>query len=327
MNLFTTVNITAASFLINPTDQILSLGSCFSEHIGKKLNTHKIATTVNPFGTLFNPVSIAKLLGRSIDLELFEASEVSTLDERNFHYDLHSSFNHVDKNTLIHNANKALKVTNDQLKKSNLIMITLGSSIAYTLHDGTVVANCHKVPAKQFVRKMLSVDEMKSALQNVIRKIEVENPDVKYILTVSPVRHLKEGHIDNAVSKGRLLDLCHQMASSDDDIYYFPSYEIMMDELRDYRFYKEDMLHPNEIAIDIIWNRFVEHLVSKKGKEKIKTVASIVRSASHRPFDPDSKAHQKFIEDCLQKLNHLSSTYPESNFEDIKSKFDSQLLK
>jgi hypothetical protein len=251
----------------------------------------------NPFGIIFNPVSIEQIIGRVVHKKKFTEKDVFFHNERWHCYEVHSDLSNSDREELLETLNKAIEVTNQHLKQASHIVITYGTSWIYrNIESEQIVANCHKVQQKQFSKELLSVDVIQKSIQKTVDLIQTLNPTVNFIFTISPVRHIKDGFTENQLSKSHLFTalykiINHQLLT----INYFPSYEIMMDELRDYRFYAEDMLHPNQIAIDYIWKLFSENYVSEGSVATMQEVSEIQKSLHHRSFNPESEQHQKFL--------------------------------
>ena len=244
---------------IDYTSKLFLVGSCFSENIGNKLNYFKFQATQNPFGILFHPKSIETFITNAINKKVYSESDLVFQNERWHCFDAHSSLSSSDKNELLENLNSAIVSTNNKLKKTSHIIITLGTAWVYRfIETDEIVANCHKIPQKKFLKELLTVDEITESLEAIIALLKSINRDVNIIFTVSPVRHLKDGFIENTQSKAHLIAGIHNTINAPKNINYFPSYELMMDELRDYRFYAEDMIHPNTTAINYIWEKFTD---------------------------------------------------------------------
>jgi hypothetical protein len=297
----------------NPIDynsKLLLLGSCFSENIGDKLNYYKFQTNQNPFGILFHPKAIENLITNAINEKKYLPEDLIFQNERWHCFDAHSHLSSPDKSELFSNLNSAISATNKQLKEATHIIITLGTSWVYRfIETDTIVANCHKIPQKKFLKELLSVDEVTESLEAIIALLKSVNKDVNVLFTVSPIRHLKDGFLENTQSKSHLITVIHSILSSN-NTFYFPSYEIMMDELRDYRFYAEDMIHPNKTAINYIWERFIETWISENSKSTMKEVETIQKGISHRPFNENSEQHQKFLKNLEVKKKNLKNQFP-----------------
>ncbi len=321
MNLQTNIPLTKrSSNLIDYKSKILLLGSCFVENIGEKLEYFKFQNLVNPFGVLFHPKALETLISRALISDFYSEEDVFFHNEQWHCFDAHSKLSNASKADLLSDLNNQIDITNQQIKTSTHIIITLGTSWVYhSLETNTIVANCHKVTQKQFKKELLSVDEITASLKNILSLINNVNHNVQVLFTVSPVRHLKDGFIENAQSKAHLVTAIHQVLNQKSPIenrnsYYFPSYEIMMDELRDYRFYREDMLHPNETAINYIWEKFIEVWVSNEAQKTMKKVESIQKGLTHKPFNSNSEAHLKFLNNLEEKKAVLKSRFPNMRF-------------
>lgn len=321
MNLSTPISIPKSEYVIDPRSNIMTIGSCFSEHMGNKLSIHQFACNSNPFGTVFNPCSIAHLLKLAKEESIIAPSEIEEHNGRFFHYDFHSSFDAVDPQSVVQNINNAISSVHSNIKQLDYLIITFGTSIGYHhIDQDRLVSNCHKVPNYQFRRMFLPDDVMHKIMLSAIESLREIRPSLKIILSVSPVRHTKEGLVDNGRSKAKLIHLCHSLVDSMDHTFYFPSYEIMMDELRDYRFYKPDMIHPSSQAVNIIWNRFVDTYFSKSSLEKKKDFEKLNLATNHIPFDPSSEGHQKFLKNQLSLISNLKVKYTEVDFSSYEEK-------
>ena len=299
---------------IDYTSNIILLGSCFSENIGDKFAFYKFQSVQNPFGILFHPKAIENLISNAINLKEYTEDDIFFLNERWHCFEAHSSVSTENKEELLNNLNSSISRTLKQLKQSSHIVITLGTAWTYRhITSDTTVANCHKVPQKKFLKELLPVDEITENLDAIVSLIKSVNPNASTLFTVSPVRHLKDGFIQNQQSKSHLISAVHQVINSR-NVSYFPSYEIMMDELRDYRFYAEDMIHPNQTAINYIWERLSEVWVSDKAKKTMQEVANIQNGLLHRPFNPNSTQHQQFLENLSLKIEKLQKEYPFIHF-------------
>jgi len=303
----------------NPIDynsKIVSLGSCFAENMGHKFQYFKFQSETNPFGIIFNPISIEKIIERIVEQKLFAEKDVFFHNERWHCFEVHSDLSHSNKEELVKNLNQTLVETKKQLQDATHIIITYGTSWVYrNIEQNTIVANCHKVPQKQFSKELLSVEIIEKSIQNTIHLIERLNPNCSIIFTISPVRHIKDGFIENQLSKSHLFTALHKANSQKPKAKsYFPSYEIMMDELRDYRFYAEDMLHPNQTAIDYIWERFSESCIAENSFQTMKEVLEIQKGLNHRSFNPDSEQHLKFLANLNRKMNFIKEKFPHIRF-------------
>jgi lysophospholipase L1-like esterase len=285
------------------------LGSCFSENIGHKLNYFKFQTNQNPFGILFHPKAIENLITNAINENEYTSEDLIFQIDRWHCFEAHSHLSSPDKSALLSNLNSAITAPNKQLKEATHIIITLGTSWVYRfIETDTIVANCHKIPQKKFLKELLSVDEVTQTLEAIIALLKSINKNINVLFTVSPIRHLKDGFLENTQSKSHLITAIHSILNTD-HISYFPSYEIMMDELRDYRFYAEDMIHPNKTAINYIWERFIDTWISENSNSTMKEVETIQKGISHRPFNKNSEQHQKFLKNIEVKKEKINSLF------------------
>lgn len=316
MQFRTQIPLSKSNNQIDYDSKIISIGSCFAENMAEKFDYFKFQNTTNPFGIVFNPVSIEKLINRIVQEEVFTEKDVFFYNERWHCYEVHSDLSNSDRGELLETLNKAIEVTNQHIKEASHIIITYGTSWVYrNIESEEIVANCHKVPQKQFSKELLTVDIIEKSIQNTMGLIQTLNPDIKFIFTISPVRHIKDGFIENQLSKSHLFTALHKTINHQPlTVNYFPSYEIMMDELRDYRFYAEDMLHPNQVAIDYIWQRFSENYVSENSISIMQEVSEIQKSLRHRSFNPESDEHQKFLSRLHQKITLLEEKHPSIKF-------------
>lgn len=304
----------ATKNLIDYQSNVLLLGSCFSENIGNQLNYFKFQSTQNPFGILFHPKAIENLITNTSNKKVYSSDDLIYQNEIWHSFDAHSSLSSASENELLNKLNVAISLTNKKIKEASHIVITLGTSWVYRyIETDTIVANCHKIPQKKFLKELLSVSEISESLARSISLIKSLNSDAAVIFTVSPVRHLKDGFIENTQSKSHLIAAIHTLVN-EQDVSYFPSYEIMMDELRDYRFYAEDMIHPNKTAINYIWRKFIDTWFSEETKSIMKEIDEIQKGLLHRPFHEDSKLHQQFLLKLEQKKSSLQERLPFINF-------------
>ncbi len=318
MKFRTEIEIPKTQTPIEYSTKILSLGSCFAQSIGRRLQESKFSTCVNPVGTLFNPLSICSTIARLSECRLVEAHELQRRGDEWFHFDFHSSLSDVAASAALAKINSAVECGAKALEECDLIFITLGTVWVYELAESReVVANCHKLPSKCFVRRAMSVEEVVDSLAE-----QVENyPTKRFIFSVSPVRHLADGLAENALSKSTLRVALSLLVERYDNVAYFPSYEIMLDDLRDYRFYADDMLHPSPQAIEYIWSKFSDSQLDSSTCKTMELVEAIVRAAAHRPFNVANSAHQIF---CRKQLE-LIKEYPMIDFGKEYAYFMSQL--
>jgi hypothetical protein len=307
MTEFRTIVRTASSpSKIALNHRVLTIGSCFSEAIGNKMAAHKINTLINPFGVVYNPVSIHKLLTQAALPQLLLSEHSLQYNDRFLNYDLHSSFRGITEADLREKAEAAFATTRELIQNCDWVMITYGTAWVYTLKSsGEIVANCHKQPSRLFEKSLLTVQQIIQSFNELYSLLKSINPGLKFILTISPVRHIKDTLELNAVSKSILRVATHYSVEKYADVEYFPAYEIMLDDLRDYRFYKSDMLHPTEVAEEYIWNAFIEKYMDEQVVIFMQQWKPIKDAMKHRPFNPTSSGHQIFLKQTLHKLEAL----------------------
>jgi hypothetical protein len=318
MNFTTKVPVPIYGQPIDYNSKLLSLGSCFADHMGDKFNYFKFRIDTNPFGIIFNPVSIENLVDRVVNQRLFTEADLFFHNDLWHCFEVHSELSHSDKGAFLKRLNLTIEHFNQLLLQASHVIITYGTSWVYRLNStNQVVANCHKVPQKEFSKEILSSETIQQSIRNTIALIQKVNPNCKFIFTISPVRHLKDGFAENHRSKAHLISALHNFLNTEHcapNTNYFPSYEIMMDELRDYRFYAEDMLHPSQAAIDYIWICFFEKYVNVDCFETMQEICNIQKGLAHRPFNANTKSHQQFLETLNQKIVHLQKAFPHLRF-------------
>ena len=301
--------------LINYNSKIVLLGSCFSENIGNQLDYYKFQTTQNPFGILFHPIAIENLITNAINEKKYTENDVFFNNEQYHSFDTHSSLSANNERDFLDNLNLSIKSTRKTLEEASHIIITLGTSWVYRyIESDQIVANCHKVPQKKFLKEILSVDTISESLEAIILLIKSINKNASILFTVSPVRHIKDGFIENSQSKSHLITAIHQVIDKRKYNYYFPSYEIMMDELRDYRFYAEDMIHPNKTTINYIWEKFMSTWFDLSANSTMKEIDMIQKGMLHKPFNPNSEKHLQFLENLEQKKLKIMREYSFMSF-------------
>ena len=319
---------------INHRQKLLLIGSCFTENMGAKLKLHKFDVLENPNGILFNPISITKSITSYIDNNQYTAADLFYQNEYWNSWEHHSRFSHPDQELCLQGINQSQQSAHYFLKNTDWLLLTLGSAFAYTLNfsapgtadgvagaEGGLVANCHKVPTDKFNKKLLSADEITSALQEMLTAVKAVNPKIKIIFTISPVRHLRDGFEENNRSKATLIQAVHALIEKEEDRFYFPAYELVIDDLRDYRFYAEDMVHPNYAATNYVWEKFVAACIDEPTQKLMEEINTINAAKSHKPFHPTSRQHKKFLQTNLEKVNQLNCQYPYINFEEEKIYF------
>jgi hypothetical protein len=294
----------SSAFEITHADKLLSIGSCFSENIGDQLLNNKFPIIVNPYGILFNPISIIQSLQQIINNKQFSESDIFYHNQHWQSFYHHGRFSNINKTTCLNNINNAITTSNQQVQNLDYLILTLGTANVFVHKESNqIVANCHKVPNSEFERKRLNVDEITTAFEPIFNQLKTINPKLKIIFTVSPVRHIRDGLVENQRSKATLLLAIDTLVAQYDFASYFPAYELVLDDLRDYRFFNADMIHPSKLAIDYVWNYFSEIYFSNKTKQIIHQIDKIIQAKNHRPFDEDSKMHQNFIQNQIDKIH------------------------
>ena len=305
-------------FPIKPIDlkltfakEVLLIGSCFSDEMGASFRSSGFHVCDNPFGTIFHPAAIARVLSDAINDVL--SVDLLTRGDLYFSWGASGKLYATDEGVL----RKKVLSTRQEIKKilseAELAVITFGTAWAYVLNDsGKIVANCHKVPQDRFSRKLSEVNEMVSEWQNLVKQIKELNPDIQIIFTVSPVRHVRDGLVENNRSKARLIELVHSL--SEDQVHYFPSYEILIDELRDHRYFASDLVHPSKEATAYVWERFKEYLFDTNTAEAVVSVEKVKRSMAHKSLYPGSAEEVKRREALMHAKDILESDYPGVNW-------------
>jgi lysophospholipase L1-like esterase len=315
MKLYTKLIVHPEENQIDYNSKVLLLGSCFTENIGKKLEFYKFQNLQNPFGILFHPRAMEKLITRALDTVPFSEEDIFLFNEQWHCFEVHSLVSGTEKETYLQLLNARLKTLGEYLLSASHILFTYGTAWVYRhLETDTLVANCHKVPQREFSRELLSVEEVSECISRITARIAENNAGISFIHTVSPVRHLKDGFIANSQSKSHLVAGVHRAIEGNGGASYFPSFEIVMDELRDYRFFKEDMLHPNETAVAIIWDRFKQAWIASETEPLQKEIEAIQAGLGHKPFHPSGDAHQQFREALQKKITALQKKLPHIRF-------------
>lgn len=306
---------------INHTHKLFLIGSCFTENIGEKLKKHKFTVLENPNGILFNPVSVAEAVINVVENKQYTEADLFNYNEAWHSWQHHSRFSGITPEDALQKINDATQQAHEFLKKADYVLITLGSAWVYTLTDkalnakpGTVAANNHKAPADWFERRLMDVGQVITVLGTMLDRLGALNPNINVIFTISPVRHLREGVIDNNRSKAVLITGVHYMIEQLKKLYYFPAYELVIDDLRDYRFYAEDLVHPNYYATQYVWEKFVDACMSDDTKKLMEEIASINLSYNHKPFNATSSMHKKFLAINYEKVKLLQEQYSNLDF-------------
>jgi hypothetical protein len=324
MNHFrTVVSPGSSSHKMGISDRILTIGSCFADAIGTRLNSSRLKVLANPFGNLYNPQSIHKAIRYALYNELPPAHTFLERDGICFNYDFHSEVSSANQHSLAGKLKDITGTTHYHLAAAEWIIITYGTAWVYERKEtGEVVANCHKIPSNHFTKSLLTQQEITDSFGKLYNELKQFNAKIKIIVTVSPVRHIKDTLELNSVSKAVLRTACHEATGLFPDVSYFPSYEIMLDDLRDYRFYKADMIHPSDVAEDYIWEKFGESYFAPGLKTFLAQWKEIQQAINHRPFHASSHAHQTFLKETLKRLESLKETI---NVEDEVALIKSQI--
>jgi len=315
MQFFTNINIKSLQSPITYNDKLLLVGSCFTEHIGNYLNEVKFRVLQNPNGILFDPISVCNSIGSYIENKQYTHNDLFYLNEAWHSWQHHSRFSGMDKEVVLANINQSQNAAHSFLKQADWLFITLGSSFVYKLTEtGYPVANCHKAPAQTFIKHLSTIDETIIALDTLLYKLFQFNPDIKIMFTISPVRHLRDGVVDNNRSKARLIEAVHHIINKFEKLYYFPAYEIVIDVLRDYRFFDVDLAHPNYAATQFVLDKFAEACCNEQVRGLMDEIKKLVIARNHKPFNPTSQQHKQFLENQLQKTYSLQKLLPYLDF-------------
>lgn len=304
-------------------DKVLSLGSCFADNMAQKLGRYFYEVESNPFGTLYNPVSIRNSLALLLNSYKFEEADLFEHKEQWHSFQHHSSFSNVSRETMLQTVNKRLQTARKYLEQADLMLLTFGTAWVYELkQSGRVVSNCHQLPANRFHRRRLTVAEIKEMYLPLIQYLKTNYPKLQLLFTVSPIRHLKDGLHENQLSKATLLLAIEALQEEVPDLIYFPAYELLTDDLRDYRFYAEDLVHPSSTGIEYVWERFKANCLSEKEEKLRERLRKIRQAMEHRPINPYSEQHQLFLEQHLKKVESLEKGNSALNLTVAKTYFN-----
>ncbi len=311
MEFRTKVELPVGRWMIRHADRLMLWGSCFAENIGRLLTDNKFSCLVNPYGILYNPMSIARAINELMDGKLYDRSDLRFSDGLWYSLMHHSRFSATDAASCLERINGSLDEARCRLKEAEWLILTFGTARVYEWKEtGEIVGNCHKLPDGCFDRRLLDVDEIVSAYAGMLSRLRKMNPKVQILFTVSPIRHAKDGLHGNQLNKSVLLLAIDRLCSRYDCCHYFPSYEIMMDELRDYRFYADDMLHPSPLAVEYIWECFRSTFFDKQTQEAMQAWNAIRKGLEHVPFDADSESYRRFLSQILLKIGRLKEKFP-----------------
>jgi len=314
-------------------DKLMLIGSCFTENIGAKFKTHLFELSENPYGILFNPVSVTNTLTEIMDKKGYKADELFQHNELWHSWNHHSRFSAIEQKDALENINSTILEAHDFLESANHLIITLGSAWLYHLTNeaplgrGQVVANNHKGPINWFFKSLMQPNDLIDKLHALVARLQVFNPSLHITFTISPVRHLREGLIENNRSKAVLIHAVHELVNQCNQVDYFPAYEYVMDDLRDYRFYAEDLVHPNFAASGYVWDKLVDTYMDHKTQAIMKQIAELQLAMNHKPFFIGSVEHQKFLESCILKTEKLMAAYPALSLQDHLAFFKAGISK
>ncbi|UTW63635.1 GSCFA domain-containing protein [bacterium SCSIO 12741] len=288
---------------LNHKDPVFLLGSCFSDSIGDRFVKYKFQTLINPYGTLYHPLALAQCLKDLLNNQSYQYDDLTQKDDQWFSWNHHGQFNSTDPDLVLKDIQRNVEEGHAFLKKAQLLVITFGTAWTYRLNStGNRVANCHKVPASEFTKELLTPEEIEKEWTPLLKDLQAFNPGLKIIFTVSPIRHIRDGIIENNRSKAALIQATHQLVDQNPNREYFPAYEWIIDVLRDYRFFQTDRVHPSEEAVQFIWEQLTQSLFNQETQAWNQIIDQILQGLNHRTNNPDSRAHQLFLEKLKQKM-------------------------
>ena len=328
-----TLDAKPSKYPIEYGDKLMLIGSCFTENIGAKFKTHLFELSENPYGILFNPVSVINALTEIMELRTYKADDLFHHNELWHSWNHHSRFSAIENGEALKNINHTIFEAHHFLKSANRLVITLGSAWLYhltndaPLGNGQVVANNHKGSINWFFKSLMQPKLLQENLQDLVDRLQAFNPNLHIVFTISPVRHLREGLIENNRSKAVLIHAVHELVSQSNQVDYFPAYEYVMDDLRDYRFYAEDLVHPNFAASGYVWDKLVETYMEPKTQTIMKQIAELQLAMNHKPFFIGSVEHQKFLQSCVLKTETLMAAYPALSLQDHLAFFKAGISK
>ncbi len=310
---------------INYAHSLFFVGSCFAENIGEIMQHYKFRTTINPHGVLYNPASIAIALRRYIENKEMQEGELFFANDCWHSPEHHSRFSNTNKQSCLGGINKSISEAHHTLKNADWLFVTLGSAYVYKQKEkNTIVGNCHKLPQKEFTKQLLSAEEITNDYTALLQELKQFNNKLKIIFTISPVRYIRDGVVENNISKAQLIQAVHELVKQNNNTFYFPAYELIIDDLRDYRFYKTDLVHPNEQAIEYVFDKLKTATFDEETNLLFEKVRDIVVALSHRPFNKNSESHQKFKATYLERCKQLQKQYSFLDFSDVLSSFVSK---
>lgn len=317
MKFSTIVEIPKSKWTIEIDDRLLLLGSCFADNIGERMKLSGMNALTNPFGTLYNPASVAETLNRLLDNRPFSSDEIEDFGTEGWgSWACHTLLSRPNKDEALQVLNERYGEAAEQLRAASVLVVTFGTAWVFRLTEsGAVVANCHHAPAARFRRERMSVEEIVAIWSPLLERLQAVNPALNVLFTVSPIRHLRDGMHANQVSKATLLLAVERLTSQHTNTAYFPAYEIVLDELRDYRFFAEDMTHPSPQAVDYLWERFSDTYFDAETQASLARIAKVMKALEHRPLHPESNEYQQFQSQLQEKIAVLKEELPELNID------------
>ena len=327
MNLQTKITVAAPDFSIDYNSRLMMLGSCFAENMGSKFSYYKFDVDVNPCGIIYNPLSVANVLRLLVEGKRFEKNDLREVGGKWVSLFHHGAFSSADPDECLHRINDRLTKATGELRTLDLLVITWGTAWVYKyIPENIIVSNCHKIPSREFERSRLSVEDIVREYLVLIERLREINPGLRILFTVSPIRHWKDGALGNQLSKATLLLAIDRLREEIQHVYYFPAYEIVLDELRDYRFYAEDMLHVSGFTVDYIWERFLYSFISPEVFGLMNQIGRINKGVAHRPFEPQSEEYQRLVKKMLAEIAMISRSYPMIDFSEEKRKLNEVIV-
>lgn len=327
MNLQTKITVAAPDFSIDYNSRLMMLGSCFAENMGSKFSYYKFDVDVNPCGIIYNPLSVANVLRLIVEGKQFEKSDLRQVGGKWVSLYHHGAFSSTDPDECLRRINDRLAKATGELRTLDLLVITWGTAWVYRYtRENIVVSNCHKIPSQEFERSRLSVEDIVKEYLVLIGRLREINPGLRILFTVSPIRHWKDGAHGNQLSKATLLLAIDRLREELQHVYYFPAYEIVLDELRDYRFYADDMLHMSGFTVDYIWERFLYSFISPEVLGLMNQIGRVNKGVAHRPFDPQSEEYQRLVKKMLAEIAMISRSYPMIDFSEEKRKLNEVIV-
>ena len=327
MNLQTKITVAAPDFLIDYNSRLMMLGSCFAENMGSKFSYYKFDVDVNPCGIIYNPLSVANVLRLIVEGKQFEKSDLRQVGGKWVSLYHHGAFSSTDPDECLRRINDRLTKATGELRTLDLLVITWGTAWVYRYtRENIVVSNCHKIPSQEFERSRLSVEDIVKEYLVLIGRLREINPGLRILFTVSPIRHWKDGAHGNQLSKATLLLAIDRLREELQHVYYFPAYEILLDELRDYRFYADDMLHMSGFTVDYIWERFLYSFISPEVLGLMNQIGRVNKGVAHRPFDPQSEEYHRLVKKMLAEIAMISRSYPMIDFSEEKRKLNEVIV-